>query len=605
MQKVYSRINWENEPSTNTPLSESNLNKMDYALDQIDNRVVQLAGYQDRVSQSEKNAKTSEENAKVSETNAKQSELKSKEYMESAFKGTPEGYQEVVEKVDSMEIKTTKENTIKGTKNGGFRLTKFVANTVQNGVPSPENQVPMLSTGDCVEMIQGSRGISNVVISEPLWIASKDFIPCKNGDNISLNYDKVTTTLRISFYDSNKSHITKVFVDNGKAVSGVAPTNASYFACEVADVNGITPHNAGKITITINGKYLGCVKTRNENMYGGLKFANDLKNSGATVLESTNEYVTLSANANAIKFSYRGNFKENTRYTFFVKGYNGATGYELITNLIIHYTDGTYTYLEFNIDRTRQNVQVSDEGKTIDYIAGTWNAGISYIYYDDFGIMEGVRTLEDFKPYRESTAYFLTDYQMIKGSTLFRENGLVKAMHTTTQQVFNGDESIYIYPLSGENVERFYINVGTPRANLEVSYCSHLPFMVGNDDTPHYRWSSSGTVDDQIMMFIPKNLASTVDEFKAWLASNPVTVMWGITPIIETLDTASQIALNGLETFDGVTHIVFDSRVQPLEFEAEVGLTNETARLLKNELRNDTLEVKLEDAITTMLLITP
>ena len=59
MQKVYQRINWENDPSTNTPLSEDNLNKMDYALDQIDNRVVQLAGYQDRVAQSEKNAKTS------------------------------------------------------------------------------------------------------------------------------------------------------------------------------------------------------------------------------------------------------------------------------------------------------------------------------------------------------------------------------------------------------------------------------------------------------------------------------------------------------------------------------------------------------------------
>lgn len=72
MQKVYSRINWENEPSTNTPLSEDNLNKIDYALDKIDDRVVQLGGYQDRVAQSEKNAKTSETNAKISENKALQ-----------------------------------------------------------------------------------------------------------------------------------------------------------------------------------------------------------------------------------------------------------------------------------------------------------------------------------------------------------------------------------------------------------------------------------------------------------------------------------------------------------------------------------------------------
>ncbi|MBQ0113049.1 MAG: hypothetical protein KBT03_07965 [Bacteroidales bacterium] len=40
MDKTYARINWLNEPSTNTPLNQSNLNKMDYALNEIDNRVV-------------------------------------------------------------------------------------------------------------------------------------------------------------------------------------------------------------------------------------------------------------------------------------------------------------------------------------------------------------------------------------------------------------------------------------------------------------------------------------------------------------------------------------------------------------------------------------
>lgn len=77
MQKVYSRINWENDPSTETPLSEDNLNKIDYALDKIDDRVVQLAGYEER-------AKDSETNAKTSEDNAKESELKAKEYAEQA-----------------------------------------------------------------------------------------------------------------------------------------------------------------------------------------------------------------------------------------------------------------------------------------------------------------------------------------------------------------------------------------------------------------------------------------------------------------------------------------------------------------------------------------
>ena len=41
-KKLFARINWNNRPSTATPLGASNLNKSDYALDEIDNRVIQL-----------------------------------------------------------------------------------------------------------------------------------------------------------------------------------------------------------------------------------------------------------------------------------------------------------------------------------------------------------------------------------------------------------------------------------------------------------------------------------------------------------------------------------------------------------------------------------
>ena len=42
MQKVYSRVNWENYPSENTPINESNLNRMDFAINEIDDRVIDL-----------------------------------------------------------------------------------------------------------------------------------------------------------------------------------------------------------------------------------------------------------------------------------------------------------------------------------------------------------------------------------------------------------------------------------------------------------------------------------------------------------------------------------------------------------------------------------
>lgn len=91
MQKAYSRINWENDPSTNTPINENNLNKMDKAIDEIDNRVISLSGYETRASESAENAYTSETNAKtyleqaqLSATNSRESETNALEYAETS-----------------------------------------------------------------------------------------------------------------------------------------------------------------------------------------------------------------------------------------------------------------------------------------------------------------------------------------------------------------------------------------------------------------------------------------------------------------------------------------------------------------------------------------
>lgn len=42
MDKLYERINWENEPSVSSPINATNLNKIDYAVDELDNRVISL-----------------------------------------------------------------------------------------------------------------------------------------------------------------------------------------------------------------------------------------------------------------------------------------------------------------------------------------------------------------------------------------------------------------------------------------------------------------------------------------------------------------------------------------------------------------------------------
>lgn len=78
MDKIYKRINWENKPSKNTAVNEENLNRMDYAVDAVDTRVCELAGYEERAAKSALAAKSSETNAAVSEGRAKTSETNAK-----------------------------------------------------------------------------------------------------------------------------------------------------------------------------------------------------------------------------------------------------------------------------------------------------------------------------------------------------------------------------------------------------------------------------------------------------------------------------------------------------------------------------------------------
>lgn len=42
MNKLYSRINWKNYPSEDSPVNEYNLNRMDLGLDNLDNRVIEM-----------------------------------------------------------------------------------------------------------------------------------------------------------------------------------------------------------------------------------------------------------------------------------------------------------------------------------------------------------------------------------------------------------------------------------------------------------------------------------------------------------------------------------------------------------------------------------
>lgn len=549
-------------------------------------------------------AKVSESNAKNYMESAKTSEQLAKHYMESAFAGTPEGYQALVEQVGLMDIAKSTERTIHNTKPGGYRLLELLGNTIQNGVPSLATPFPLLSTGECVNIMSGLYQVNkgDVYATNEDYICNKNPIPCKGGDTIGI-VSSQNAWRYILFYNEN-GFISSVDLGTTNT-SATAPSGATYFNFDVAG----TLNTAGNIVLTINGKYVVPIKTHGgKNILGGLRFASALVDSGATSVFESNKRVSLAADTNSAKFSY-ANFKENTQYTFFLRGYNGNAGNLTATNLLIYYTDGSYSTLYFNASIDNINVVVSSANKTISKMAGYYEAGNAHFYYEDFGIMEGVRTLEDFEPYRETSAYILTSEPPRLGDIFYKENGLWMLERNVAEAVFDGsnDEGWNVANTSVSGKYRMYTDkgLGFTCVNNEIANIMCTSLIPTTADNVFNAWGGvSVNINGALVLYDENYNTSNVSLWKAYLQEKPMRIIYPLaTPIIETLDTASQIALNSLETFNGVTHIEFDSRVQPLGIKGEVGTSQVGAYTLKSLNNSESNAVKIEDAISTMLLI--
>lgn len=93
--------------------------------------------------------------------------------------------------------------------------------------------------------------------------------------------------------------------------------------------------------------------------------------------------------------------------------------------------------------------------------------------------------------------------------------------------------------------------------DLEMGYgiCSHLPFLNKySDDTPHFY-----TQGKLAWIFLPIKCGTTVDEVNAWLAENPLKIIYQMATPIETDLTEEQIAaIESLLAHEGTTNIFMD-----------------------------------------------
>lgn len=459
-------------------------------------------------------------------------------------------------RVDLLDIKKTTDSTLYGSKNGGARLVGMVGNTVQNGTPTPINPQSMYHTSDVVEMMSGNYAYNTgAYVNSTKYICAKNPIPCKSGDKINVkSEDGINYT---AFFWGESGFVTQSYNNFGNDI--VVPSGATYFKFHIGFSEDITPDTVGKITLTINGKYVNCFKST----------PNLIENIEIGSIESTNgndfEYMShvrvvgfIPVKPTDILYAY--GTKGNIRLFCYRKDktYIGSNLYPTSTAIPLP-SDCYYV---------RAHTSIAD-------LTNGLNFALSFLPPNE---------------YQETVTYFLTEKPMMADSVLFNDNGLFKVEHGRDEIVFDGssDEAWVIFA-SGI----FTHTKGNAKANSKALCDKYVNDDKGKDNTFYIGGSNYSFYDSS---------CTTLAEWKTKLTNNTITVEYALaTPYIEVLDTESQLALHSLKTFDNVTYLDFDSRVKPKEIEVEYGTSKVGAYTLQSLNNSEANAIRLNELAVAMV----
>lgn len=704
MQALYpNRINWENTPSTNTALGANNLNKMDYALYQLDQRVLTLGGYQE-------SAATSATNAKTSETNAKESELLAKEYADKAFSGTPEGYELLIEDVEKMGLETTSSTTLPNSKAGGLKINSIKGATYQNttsgknllkntasgktsngvtftikndksigvsgtstaaaeltigqvtlpagtykfsgltgsttdemyinfsGVvnvydgeveatlsedmevtvkiivqsgytfsttiypmisveggdyepytngasPNPDYPQAIQNVGDCVELMVGKYDTDNGIYANSTSdICCKVPIPCKSGDIVKIVGEQSFTTIYMLYYNESGYLSYAVARDTNEGTFTI-PSECTFFNIRFHGVSNLD--TVGKISLTINDKYVVQVKTVGKNLIKPI--GNSGSKSGITFTDNQDGSFTIKGTATGnTSFNITNEtitFKEGVSYTLSKNTILGSGG---IITASVYNSDGSTTY-DFIKDGETKTVNEECTMRSMSvYISSGTTVDCTFAVQLEIGEVS-----TDFEPYTEKVATILLTEILREDDILYKEKGVWyidrnRAVHevyiSSINTASNGNTFATVSPSN-----KAYIATTDKHKCNKAIYSNSMTDGTYRENPANFIFY--GTTDD--------TLESMQEKYNGALLEYKVS-----TPTIEELDTDSQIALNSLVTFDDVTYIVVDSRVQPSGIESEYGTSKVGGYTLKSLLNSENNAIKISELTIALLELT-
>lgn len=453
-------------------------------------------------------------------------------------------------------------------------------------VPNPSNPIAIKNFGDCVEMMQGYylQSGGSYTYSDG-YVCNKNPITCKEGDVINISMDNVYTTMLLFYNESG--HMSNILSKDTTNHSFTVPQGVTLFNFDITCK--CTPEELGKITLTINGKYVVPVKIHGKNIWGGTAFADSILKAGGT-LNADNKSVSIKAPQVAGKKLLEGVFKENTQYTIILYGTNSFSSTS-VCNARIRYTDNS-TSGQFKFEKAGENsycVRVSDEGKTIKHIEGFNASNTATFYYDQCGVFEGVLTLDDFEPYTEHTEYIYLN-EPLRATDRIVEVDNILQIGRKSKRIALKDITDWVringYFRSSIDIGRVVVD--------DVALCTHFienPNIASGNAEIGFRIYYSTNNRTSYIIVRPDNFddLTTVSAFRNMLTEKNVVVQYLSTEeTFTSLDAESQKALNRLVAFNGVTYIEVDSVVKPSGIEVEYATSKVGAYALKtsNDVAN-------------------
>lgn len=579
MNKIYQRIDWENYPSSATPLNEDNLNKMDYAIDKLDDRIV--------------THETTKLNTATGNTLVKNVTFDEKT---GVF---------TIEKLSGSKI-TINTALEKISTNFHFNPTtqKLVLTLIDGTVQEIDlsaliTQYEFIESDTITFEIDANGKVKANILNgsitgeklEPNYLADVTL----QANNAKTSADKAKTSEELAYQyaeeakesasQTAKSDAKNITYDNTE--SGLSATNVKDALDEVAQgsVSAITTDTT--ITDSTNapliyGKFKGYTLQNGEPTPDNPVEINGLAKDGTIEVKTCGKNlmkVEKSGNSWQCNVSVADDGKITLTNTVTAGVAYGRVG------LITFKANKTYTISVKDVENLKHYTffkKGTSESASIAYASGTVTVKPTVdveteliVYMNDISEMNKTTSLyiqieegdtaTTYEPYTETFAEFDLTEPLYEGDYIeYRADGTGVLHRKMAKVVFDGssDELWGVSLSTSTNTYYAYLNRSVSTLGIKKN-CTNIY-------STHYK--ATGRIEgvanniyskDDGTLIVREERFATVNEYKAWLQSNPVTVVYELAEPTETPLTAEQVEqFKKLYTFEPITNVLCEGETE-------------------------------------------